>query len=159
MCSACQQAARSTDAPPPLPPPEASLPEEDEMEHQPVEPVVEPELITEDYFAEKLRESGSTPCKLHGKDHRSRDPECKFCKRALGPINLHLNHKYGMQIADDTPTLSFDFSGPLPLAVTGAKILVVFVWRLQDIRLLWVFALVRRTKKMCYRVCNQLLQI
>ena len=59
----------------------------------------------------------------------------------------HLNHKYGMQIADHTPTLSFDFSGPLPIAVTGAKILMVFVWRLQDIRLLWAFALVRRTKE------------
>ena len=32
-------------------------------------------------------------------------------------------------------------------AVTGAKILMVFVWRLQDIRLLWAFALVRRTKE------------
>ena len=52
-----------------------------------------------------------------------------------------------MQIADHTPTLSFDFSGPLPIAVTGAKILMVFVWRLQDIRLLWAFALVRRTKE------------
>ena len=39
----------------------------------------------------------------------------------------HLNHKYGMQISDHTPTLSFDFSGPLPIAVIGAKILIVFV--------------------------------
>ena len=52
-----------------------------------------------------------------------------------------------MQIADHTPTLSFDFSGPLPIAVFGAKILMVFVWRLQDIRLLWAFGLVRRTKE------------
>ena len=119
MCSACQQAASSTDPPPPLPPPETSPPEEDEVEHQPVENQVEHELVTEDYFAEKLRESGSTPCKLHGMDHLSRDPECEFCKKALGPMYRHLNHKYGMQIADHTPTLSFDFSGPLPLAVTG----------------------------------------
>ena len=147
VCSACQQAASSTDPPPPLPPPETSPLEEDEVEHQPAENQFEPELVTEDYFAEKLRESGSTPCKLHGMDHLSRDPECEFCKRALGPMYRHLNHKYGMQIADHTPTLSFDFSGPLPLAVTGAKILMVFVWRLQDIRLLWAFALVRRTKE------------
>ena len=87
------------------------------------------------------------PCKLHGMDHLSRDPECEFCKKALGPMYRHLNHKYGMQIADHTPTLSFDFSGPLPIAVTGARILMVFVWRLQDIRLLWGFALVHRTKE------------
>ena len=80
-------------------------------------------------------------------DNLSRDPECEFCKKALGPMYRHLNHKYGMQIADHTPTLSFDFSGPLPIAVTGAKILMVFVWRLQEIRLLWAFALVHRTKE------------
>ena len=45
------------------------------------------------------------------------------------------------------PMLSFDFSGLLPIAVTGAKILMVFVWRWQDIRLLWAFALVHRTKE------------
>ena len=147
VCSACQQAASSTDPPPPLPPPETSPPDEGEVELQLGDVGGETELVTEDYFAEKLRESGSTPCKLHGMDHLSRDPECEFCKKALGPMYRHLNHKYGMQIADHTPTLSFDFSGPLPIAVTGAKILMVFVWRLQDIRLLWAFALVHRTKE------------
>ena len=74
---------------------------------------LEAELVTEDYFAEKLRESGSVPCKLHGMDHLSRDPECEFCKKALGPMYRHLNHKYGMQIADHTPTLSFRFFWPI----------------------------------------------
>ena len=59
----------------------------------------------------------------------------------------HLKGKYGPQIADHTPTLSFDFSGPLPAAVTGARYLMVFVWRLQDVRLIWAFALDRRTKE------------
>ena len=112
-----------------------------------IEERVEPDLLEEDYFTTKLQETGTMPCKLHGMDHLSRDPECEFCKKALGPMYRHLNHKYGMQIADHTPTLSFDFSGPLPIAVTGAKILMVFVWRLQDIRLLWAFALVHRTKE------------
>ena len=44
----------------------------------------------------------------------------------------HLKDKYGTQTADYTPTLSFDFSGPLPTAVTGAKMLMVFVWRLLE---------------------------
>ena len=68
----------------------------------------------------------------------------------------HLNHKYGMQIADHTPTLSFDFSGPLPIAVTGAKILNGF--RLAITRysvyyghLLWYI----EPKKMYYPVCSQ----
>ena len=61
MCSACQEAASSTEPPPPIPPPQASPPEEDEVEHQPVETQFEPELVTEDYFARKLRESGSRP--------------------------------------------------------------------------------------------------
>ena len=117
------------------------------MEEKQVAARDEPELLEEDYFTIKLQETGSMPCKLHGMDHLSRDPECEFCKRALGPMYRPLNHKYGMQIADHTPTLSFDFSGPLPIAVTGAKILMVFVWRLQDIRLLWAFALVHRTKE------------
>ena len=147
VCLACQQAASSTDPLPPLPPPESTPPEEDDVESKPVDTRGETDLLAEDYFTEKLQESGSVPCKLHGMDHLSRDPECEFCKKALGPMYRHLNHKYGMQIADHTPTLSFDFSGPLPIAVTGAKILMVFVWRLQDIRLLWAFALVHRTKE------------
>ena len=98
-------------------------------------------------FLKQLQESGSTPCALHGMDHLSRDPTCEYCKRALGPMYRHLKGKYGPQIADHTPTLSFDFSGPLPAAVTGARYLMVFVWRLQDVRLIWAFALDRRTKE------------
>ena len=95
----------------------------------------------------QLQESGSTPCDLHGMDHLSYDPTCEHCKRALGPMYRHLKNKYGPQIADHTPTLSFDFSGPLPAAVTGARYLMVFVWRLQEVRLIWAFALDRRTKE------------
>ena len=80
-------------------------------------------------------------------DHLSHDPTCEYCKRALGPMYRHLKGKYGPQIADHTPTLSFDFSGPLPAAVTGARYLMVFVWRLQEVRLIWAFALDRRTKE------------
>ena len=84
---------------------------------------------------------------MHGMDHLSHDPTCEHCKRALGPMYRHLKGKYGPQIADHTPTLSFDFSGPLPAAVTGARYLMVFVWRLQEVRLIWAFALDRRTKE------------
>ena len=73
-------------------------------------------------------------------DHLSRNPTCEFCKRALGPMYRHLKNKYGSQIVDHTPTLSFDFSGPFPTAVTGARILMVFVRRLQDVSLIWAFA-------------------
>ena len=152
---ACQEASSSTD-PPPLPPLELPPPVEGNGGERPIAEQPEPELLEEDYFTTKLQETGSMPCKFHGMDHLSRDPECEFCKKALGPMYRHLNHKYGMQIADHTPTLSFDFSGPLPMAVTGARILMAFVWRLQDIRLLWAFALVhRQQKKTCCRVCSQ----
>ena len=69
--------------------------------------VSEPEVSTE--FMEQLQGSGSTPCALHGMDHLSHDPTCEHCKRALGPMYRHLKGKYGPQIADHTPTLSFDF--------------------------------------------------
>ena len=94
-------------------------------------------------FHEQLQGTGSTPCELHGMDHLSRDPSCEFCTRALGPMYQHLKNRYGPAIADQ----SFDFSGPLPPAVTGARYLLVFVWRLQEVRLLWAFALERRTKE------------
>ena len=55
-------------------------------------------------------------------DHLSHDPTCEYCKRALGPMYRHLKGKYGPQIADHTPTLSFDFSGPLPAAVHRCSI-------------------------------------
>ena len=84
VCLACQQAASSTDPLPPLPPPESSPAEEDDVESKPADTRVEPDLVAEDYFTEKLQESGSVPCKLHGMDHLSRHPECEFCKRLLG---------------------------------------------------------------------------
>ena len=143
VCSACQQASGSTDPRPPLPPPDDPPVREDDIG----EGEVEVPLVDEDYFTTWLKETGSTPCKIHGMDHLSRDPDCEFCKKALEPVYWHLNYRYGTQIADYTPTLSFDFPGPLPIAVTGAKIRMVFVWGLQDIRLLWAFALVRRTKE------------
>ena len=40
-------------------------------------------------------------------------------------------------IHGQTPTLSFDFSGPHPVAVTGARFMLLFVWRLDTVRLLW----------------------
>ena len=45
-------------------------------------------------------------------DHLTRDPSCEFCKKALGPLYRHMKGKYGSRLEDQTPTLSFDFSGP-----------------------------------------------
>ena len=145
LCCAC--GGEAPEPPPPLPPPEHDPPGDSlEQEIQPTGPdASEPEVSTE--FMEQLQGSGSTPCALHGMDHLSHDPTCEYCKRALGPMYRHLRGKYGPQIADHTPTLSFDFSGPLPAAVTGARYLMVFVWRLQEVRLIWAFALDRRTKE------------
>ena len=145
LCCAC--GGEAPEPPPPLPPPEHDPPVDfPEQEIQTAGPdVSEPEISTE--FMEQLQGSGSTPCALHGMDHLSHDPTCEYCKRALGPMYRHLRGKYGPQIADHTPTLSFDFSGPLPAAVTGARYLMVFVWRLQEVRLIWAFALDRRTKE------------
>ena len=84
-------------------------------------------------FNEAPMGTGSVSCPEHGLDHLSRDPNCETCKRALGPMYRHLSKKYGQQIADSTPTLSFDFSEPLPRAVTGARYLLLFVWRLQQV--------------------------
>ena len=146
ICCACGEAA-PMEQPPPLPLPEDNPPSEDERQDLiPTESdFKEPDMS--EGFLEQLQESGSTPCAVHGMDHLSHDPTCEHCKRALGPMYRHLKNKYGPQIADHTPTLSFDFSGPLPAAVTGARYLMVFVWRLQEVRLIWAFALDRRTKE------------
>ena len=145
LCCACGEAA-PPDLPPPLPPPEDAPVDTPEQEIIPADPDIQEPEVSEG-FLEQLQESGSTPCALHGMDHLSYDPTCEHCKRALGPMYRHLKGKYGPQIADHTPTLSFDFSGPLPAAVTGARYLMVFVWRLQEVRLIWAFALDRRTKE------------
>ena len=52
-----------------------------------------------------------------------------------------------MSLGDQTPTLSFDFSGPHPVAVTGARFMLLFVWRLDTVRLLWAFAVPGKTKE------------
>ena len=74
VCLACQQAASSTDPLPPLPPPESPPQGEDDIEEKPPEKGVELDLLPEDYFSQKLQETGSMPCQLHGMDHLSRDP-------------------------------------------------------------------------------------
>ena len=94
-----------------------------------------------------LDASGVVPCPQHGMDHLTSDPSCEYCKKALGPLYRHLKGKYGTRLDDQTPTLSFDFSGPFPVSATGARKMLLFVWRLSDIRLLWAFALDRRTKE------------
>ena len=91
--------------------------------------------------------SGVVPCPTHGMDHLTRDPSCEFCKKALGPLYRHLKGKYGSRLEDQTPTLSFDFSGPFRVSATGSRYMLLFVWRLSDVRLLWAFALDRRTKE------------
>ena len=98
---------------------------------------------------EIVLDTGSLPCAKHGYDHLSRDPACEFCKRAIGPLYRHLSKKYGISLGYHTPTLSFDFSGPHPVAVTGARFMLLFVWRLDTVRLLWAFAVVGKTKGMC----------
>ena len=102
-----------------------------------------------DPYLEIVLDTGSIPCSIHGYDHLSR---CEFCKRALGPLYRHLSKKYGQSLGDQTPTLSFDFSGPHPVAVTGARFMLLFVWRLDSVRLLWAFAVTGKTKE-CVRSC------
>ena len=82
----------------------------------------------------------------------TRDSTCEFCKKALVPLYRHLSKKYGKSLGDHTPTLSFDFSGPHPVAVTGARFMLLFVWRLDTVRLLWAFAVPGKTKE-CVRSC------
>ena len=93
-----------------------------------------------------LASASTMPCKLHGMDHLPQDPNCEFCKRALGPYR-HLKEKYGTQIVDYKPTLSFDLCGPPHKTVTGAKILMVFVWRLLEVRLLCLLPLIVARKE------------
>ena len=132
VCSACREASGSNDPMPPLPPPVDPPPPEDHL----VEENDAIPLVDEDHFTTKLQETGSLPCKLHGMDHLSRDPDCELCKKALGPMYRHLNHRYGMQVADHTPTFLW------PVAHRGH-------WSQDsdDIRLLWAFALVHRAKE------------
>ena len=72
-------------------------------------------------------------------DHLNRDPSCEFCKKALGPLHRHLKGTYGSGLDDQTPALSFVFSGPFPVSATKTCFMLLFVWRLSDIRLLWAF--------------------
>ena len=90
---------------------------------------------------EIVLETGSLPCSIHGYDHLSRDPTCEFCKKALGPLYRHLSKKYGNSLGDQTPTLSFDFSGPHPIAVTGARFMLLFV--------LWASCSSWKNQRMC----------
>ena len=122
-----------------LEPPEASCPPDGEQRVEERE-----DVPTE---GPPLDSTGVVPCPTHGMDHLTWDPSCEFCKRALGPLYRHLKGKYGTRLDDQTPTLSFDFSGPFPVSATGARFMLLFVWRLTDIRLLWAFALDRRTKE------------
>ena len=152
ICCACGEVA-PPEQPPPLPPLDEEPPiDEDtalvdgQRDVIPCEPDKR-EVEMSDDFMEQLQKSGSTPCEIHGMDHLSHDPTCEYCKRALGPTYRHLKHKYGPQIADHTPTFSFDLTGPLPAAVTGARYLTVFVLRLQEVRLVWALDLDRRTKE------------
>ena len=91
--------------------------------------------------------TGVKPCNIHGMDHLTRDPSCEYYKRALGPLYRHLRDKYGTVVEAQTPTLSFDFSGSFPISATGARFMLLFVWRISSIRLLWGFALDHRTKE------------
>ena len=112
----------------------------------------DPYLNPLEELEEIVLDTGSIPCSIHGYDHLSRDPTCEFfCKRALGPLYRHLSKKYGQSLGDQTPTLSFDFSGH-PVAVTGARFMLLFVWRLDTVRLLWAFAVTGKTKE-CVRSC------
>ena len=135
VCCACGDVAPMNGDPPPLPPPEEpplqEQPPDDHHKEAELEELVPDPDISPD-FMEQLQGTGSVPCEKHGMDHLSKDPTCEFCKKALGPMYRHLKNKYGSQITDHTPTLSFDFSGPLPVALTGAKILMLFVWRLRS---------------------------
>ena len=101
---------------------------------------------------EIVLETGSIPCTKHGYDHLSRDSTCEFYKRALGPLYRHLSKKYGRSLGDETPTLSFDFSSPHPVAVTGARFMFLFMWRLETVCLLWAFAVTGKAKE-CVRSC------
>ena len=89
---------------------------------------------------EIVLETGSLPCAKHGYDHLSRDSTCEFCKRALGPLHRHLSKKHGRSLGDQTPTLSFDFPLPTRLQLRGARFMLLFVWRLDTVRLLWALA-------------------
>ena len=153
ICCACGGVAPVEDPLPPLPPQEEDpLYEEEEIIIPTELDTLDPEMS--EAFREQLQGAGSTPCELHGMDHLSRDPSYEHCKRALGPMYRHLKNKYGSQIAGHTPTLSFDFSGPPPTAVTGARILMVFVWRLQEVRLIWLLLLYIGQKKMSCHAHN-----
>ena len=100
--------------------------------------------ITEEVVLDGI---GVKPCNLHGMDHLTRDPSCEYCKGALGPLYRHLKDKYGTVVEDQTPTLSFDFSGPFPISATGERFMLLFVWRISSVRLLWGFALHHRAKE------------
>ena len=99
---------------------------------------------------EIVLDTGVIPCSAHGYDHLSQN-HVNSVKRPLDHYR-HLSKKYGMSISDHTPTLSFDFSGPHPVAVTGARFMLLFVWRLDTVRLLWAFAVTGKTKE-CVRSC------
>ena len=116
------------------------IPEEEVTTEHPQEKGPEQEELV-------LDGTGVKPCAIHGMDHLTRDPSCEYCKRALGPLCRHLRDKDGTAVKDQTPTLSFDFSGPFPVSATGKICAAFHFGAFPQIRLLWGFALDHRTKE------------
>ena len=52
-----------------------------------------------------------------------------------------MSKKYGISLEEQTPSLNFDSSGTHPVAVTGARFMLLFVWKLDTVSLLWAFFL------------------
>ena len=151
----CQACASGSGEPPEETEIDSQVNKDDEVQGEHNEEGLQDEALIElrdpylNPLEEIVLETGSLPCSIHGYDHLSRDPTCEFCKKALGPLYRHLSKKYGKSLGDQTPTLSFDFSGPHAIAVTGARFMLLFVWRLDTVRLLWAFAVPIKHKRMC----------
>ena len=86
-----------------------------------------------------LEHTGIDACPLHQMDRGVRDPDCDYCKRALGPL-YHHKIKGNRRL----PVFTFDFSGPHPDRVNVAQYLLVRVWSLGHMRLVWAFGVESR---------------
>ena len=98
-----------------------------------------PPLIVPDIHR-VLEGTGILECPDHRLDHGVPDPECDYCKRALGPLYRHS----ALKEAREVPILTFDFSGLHPSTVHPAKQLMVVVWCLRDVRLIWAMGVENR---------------
>ena len=82
----------------------------------------EPLLDCQGLLQGHLEGAGTDPCPQRQLDHRVRDPDCDYCKQAIGTL-----YRHRIKGNRHLPVFPFDFSGPHPHHVSAAQYPLVCV--------------------------------